>query len=87
MAFLVRGPSRKVLWLPDIDKWEKWDRSLEDFLADPALTAFVDGTFFSADEIPGPLARGDPAPARARRPTALLDDGALARRAASSSST
>jgi pyrroloquinoline quinone biosynthesis protein B len=53
VAFLVRGPNRKVLWLPDIDRWEKWDRRLADFLADPTLTAFVDGTFFSADEIPG----------------------------------
>ena len=53
VAFLVRGPSRKILWLPDIDKWEKWNRRLEDLLADPSLTAFVDGTFFSADEIPG----------------------------------
>ena len=53
IAFLVRGPDRKLLWLPDIDKWEKWDRKLADFLADPTLTAFVDGTFFSADELPG----------------------------------
>jgi pyrroloquinoline quinone biosynthesis protein B len=53
VAFLVRGPDRKLLWLPDIDKWEKWDRKLADFLADPTLTAFVDGTFFSADELPG----------------------------------
>jgi pyrroloquinoline quinone biosynthesis protein B len=53
VAFLVRGPRRALLWLPDIDKWEKWDRKLEDLLADPSLTAFVDGTFFSADEIPG----------------------------------
>lgn len=53
VAFLIRGSDRKILWLPDIDKWEKWDRRLEDFLADPTLTAFVDGTFFSADEIPG----------------------------------
>ncbi len=53
VAWLIRGPSRSVLWLPDIDKWEKWDRRLPDLLADPALTAFVDGTFFSADEIPG----------------------------------
>jgi pyrroloquinoline quinone biosynthesis protein B len=52
-AFLVRGPHRKLLWLPDIDKWEKWDRALEDFLRDPTLVAFVDGTFFSAEEIPG----------------------------------
>ena len=53
VAFLIRGAGRKILWLPDIDKWDKWDRRLEDFLADPTLTAFVDGTFFSADEIPG----------------------------------
>ena len=53
VAFLIRGPERRVLWLPDIDKWEKWDRSLADLLGDPSLTAFVDGTFFSADEIPG----------------------------------
>ncbi len=53
VAFLVRGPDRSILWLPDIDRWEKWDRRLEDFLVDPALTAFVDGTFFSADEVPG----------------------------------
>jgi len=53
VAFLVRGPDRKLLWLPDIDKWEKWDRKLADFLADPTLIAFVDGTFFSADELPG----------------------------------
>lgn len=53
VAYLVRGPSKKLLWLPDIDKWEKWDRKLTDLLADPDLTAFVDGTFLSADEIPG----------------------------------
>ena len=53
VAFLVRGPNRKILWLPDIDKWAKWDRRLAEFLADPSLIAFVDGTFFSADEIPG----------------------------------
>ena len=53
VAYLVRGPRRAVLWLPDIDRWEKWDRRLADVLADPSLVAFVDGTFHSADEIPG----------------------------------
>lgn len=52
-AFLIRGPTREILWLPDIDKWEKWDRSLPELLRDPKRIAFVDGTFFSADEIPG----------------------------------
>jgi pyrroloquinoline quinone biosynthesis protein B len=53
VAFLISGARRKILWLPDIDKWEKWDRRIEDVLADPSLIAFVDGTFFAADEIPG----------------------------------
>lgn len=53
VAFLIAGPRRRLLWLPDIDKWEKWDRRIEEMLRDPSLTAFVDGTFFSADEIPG----------------------------------
>ena len=52
VAWLIRGPSRAILWLPDIDKWEKWDRSLPALLEDPTLVAFVDGTFQSADEIP-----------------------------------
>jgi pyrroloquinoline quinone biosynthesis protein B len=53
VAYLVRGPGRRILWLPDIDKWEKWDRDLAEFLRDLELTAFVDGTFDEADEIPG----------------------------------
>lgn len=52
VAFLVSGPSRKLLWLPDIDKWEKWNRRIEDVIRTVDV-AFLDGTFFSADEIPG----------------------------------
>ncbi|MEO8432066.1 MAG: MBL fold metallo-hydrolase [Acidobacteriota bacterium] len=53
VAWLIRGPARKILWLPDIDKWDRWDRRIEELVTDRDLTAFVDGTFFSADEIPG----------------------------------
>ncbi len=53
VAYLVTGPSRRLLWLPDIDKWEKWDRRIEDIARDASLTAYLDGTFFSANEIPG----------------------------------
>jgi pyrroloquinoline quinone biosynthesis protein B len=52
VAYLVAGPSKKLLWLPDIDKWEKWDRRLEEVVAGTDI-AFLDGTFFSAAEIPG----------------------------------
>jgi pyrroloquinoline quinone biosynthesis protein B len=62
VAYLVGGPSRRLLWLPDIDKWEKWDRRIEDLVRESPLLAFVDGTFFSADEIPGRSIREIPHP-------------------------
>lgn len=51
-GFIVRGPNRSLLWLPDIDKWERWDRRIEDVVAG-VDTAYLDGTFFDAGELPG----------------------------------
>ncbi|HEX6096879.1 MAG TPA: MBL fold metallo-hydrolase [Thermoanaerobaculia bacterium] len=61
VAFLIRGPSRSILWLPDIDKWEKWETPLESILA-RADVAYLDGTFFTADELPGRDLREIPHP-------------------------
>lgn len=52
VAFIVRGPSRSILWLPDIDKWEKWPAPVESVLARVDV-AYVDGTFYDATELPG----------------------------------
>jgi pyrroloquinoline quinone biosynthesis protein B len=52
VGFLVRGPSRSILWLPDIDKWEKWTTPLESVLAQVDV-AYIDGTFYDATELPG----------------------------------
>ncbi|HTO86408.1 MAG TPA: MBL fold metallo-hydrolase [Thermoanaerobaculia bacterium] len=62
VAYLVAGPQARILWLPDIDRWEKWDRRIGDFAADPQLTAFLDGTFYSVDEIPGRAIQAIPHP-------------------------
>ena len=51
-AFLIRGPHRSMLYLPDIDRWNAWDRKLEDVLATVDV-AFLDGTFFDETELPG----------------------------------
>jgi len=51
-GFIVSGPSRKLLWLPDIDKWEKWDRRIEEVIASVDV-AYLDGSFFDAGEVPG----------------------------------
>jgi pyrroloquinoline quinone biosynthesis protein B len=52
VGFIVRGSNRAILWLPDIDKWEKWETPLESVLETVDL-AYLDGTFYTADELPG----------------------------------
>ncbi len=52
VGFVVRGPSGSLLYLPDIDKWEKWDRRIEDEVARVDL-ALLDATFHALEEIPG----------------------------------
>lgn len=52
VGFIVRGPTRSILWLPDIDKWEKWSTPVESIVARVDV-AFVDGTFHDAGELPG----------------------------------
>ncbi|MEA2238843.1 MAG: pyrroloquinoline quinone biosynthesis protein [Thermoanaerobaculia bacterium] len=61
VGFLVRGPSRTILWLPDIDKWEKWSTPLETIL-ERVDAAYIDGTFFEASELPGRDLREIPHP-------------------------
>jgi pyrroloquinoline quinone biosynthesis protein B len=50
-AFLVQGPEKSLLYLPDIDQWEQW-RDAETTLASVDY-ALLDATFFSGDEIEG----------------------------------
>jgi pyrroloquinoline quinone biosynthesis protein B len=52
VGFLIEGPRARALFIPDIDKWEKWDRSLR-ALADRVDVVLVDGTFASVKELPG----------------------------------
>ena len=52
VGFRIEGPNRSVLYIPDIDKWERWGRSIEKFIAE-ADVAYLDGTFFADGEIPG----------------------------------
>lgn len=61
VAFIIRGPSGSVLWLPDIDKWEKWATPLESILARVDV-AYLDGTFYTANELPGRDLREIPHP-------------------------
>ena len=52
VGFLIEGPRASVLFIPDIDKWEKWDQNLRD-LANQIDILLLDGTFASMGELPG----------------------------------
>jgi len=55
VGFVIRGPHRAVLFLPDIDKWERWDEAgerIEDWIARVDV-AYLDGSFYENGEIPG----------------------------------
>src|SRR4029079_8678596 len=50
IGFRVRGPSRSLLYIPDIDKWERWDRRIADEVA-AVDVALLDGTFHAPREV------------------------------------
>lgn len=52
VGFLVTGPSRRLLYVPDTDRWDSWAPPLLDRLAGVDV-ALLDGTFYSTDELPG----------------------------------
>ncbi len=49
-GFQINGPNKKVLFIPDIDKWSKWNK---DIIAEIKKVdyAFLDATFFDGNEI------------------------------------
>ncbi len=61
VGYVVRGPTSSLLYVPDIDQWDKWERRVEDEVGrvDHAL---LDATFHSADELPGRVASEVPHP-------------------------
>jgi pyrroloquinoline quinone biosynthesis protein B len=52
VGYLIEHAGRRALFIPDIDQWSKWSRSIRE-LVDTVDLAFLDGTFASATELPG----------------------------------
>lgn len=50
VGFRIVGPSRSALFIPDINKWDQWDRQLSDELK-LVDWAFLDATFYDVDEV------------------------------------
>ncbi len=47
----IIGPKKSALYIPDIDKWEKWDQNIFELIQHIDY-AFIDGTFYSENELP-----------------------------------
>jgi pyrroloquinoline quinone biosynthesis protein B len=52
VGFRIASDRGEVLFVPDIDKWERWDRDVGT-LVEHASAAYLDGTFFDSNELPG----------------------------------
>ena len=50
VGFIIEGPHKKLLFIPDIDKWEKWKTDIVSLIKE-VDHALIDGTFFSTAEV------------------------------------
>jgi pyrroloquinoline quinone biosynthesis protein B len=50
VGYRIEGPTKKILFIPDINKWALWNKNIAEEIASVDY-AFVDGTFYSGDEI------------------------------------
>jgi pyrroloquinoline quinone biosynthesis protein B len=51
VGFKINGPNKKAVFIPDIDKWSKWDKDLKALIPDVDY-ALLDATFYKDGEIP-----------------------------------
>ena len=52
VGYSIKTENKTVLFIPDIDKWQKWDRDIRQ-LAKSHDYLFIDGTFYKDGELPG----------------------------------
>ncbi|MCH6551070.1 MAG: MBL fold metallo-hydrolase [Planctomycetes bacterium] len=61
VGFRIDGGRRSVLYLGDVDKWERWERRIEDLIGEVDV-AYLDGTFYADGEVPHRSAADIPHP-------------------------
>ena len=52
VGFRIIGPSKSLVFIPDIDKWSKWQISIIDIVENSDYS-LLDGTFYDINELPG----------------------------------
>ena len=50
VGFTIEGPNKKLLFIPDIDKWSKWKKNIAEEISKVDY-AFIDATFYDSAEI------------------------------------
>ena len=51
VCFLIISKQKKLIYIPDIDKWNRWDQSIVELIKSVDY-AFLDATFFDGNELP-----------------------------------
>ena len=52
VGYRIDGPNKSALFIPDIDKWAKWDIDIRELVREVDY-ALLDATFFADGELPG----------------------------------
>lgn len=52
VGYRIHGPNKSLIFIPDIDKWEKWSQNIKDVVEDNDFS-LLDGTFYDINELPG----------------------------------
>ena len=52
VGFRIEGPSKSLVFIPDIDKWSKWQTNIIDIVENSDYS-LLDGTFYDINELPG----------------------------------
>ena len=61
VGFRIEGPRKSLLYIPDIDSWAKWNKSILDLILETD-SVLIDGTFYSGEELPRQGSREVPHP-------------------------
>ena len=52
VGFLIETPNKTTFYLPDIDSWTNWKQDIVEIIKASDMV-FIDGTFYSGEELPG----------------------------------
>ena len=72
VGYRIDGPNRSAVFIPDIDKWDRWDTDIRNVIRSVDY-ALLDATFYADGELPGRDMRQIPHP-HAAESMALLEN-------------